>query len=325
MSQKKIAEAILSLHPHKAADVLRRLDERTLIAVGEAILKHEETSRLVKKEYATTAALKREIEPHNSSLEVVKALYRVAFGIERSQELVKKILRRKIQRKLDFLKVYKNDEILRVIQNESPFVISIVLSAMNSRNAAQVLTMFSQAMRAAVISQIAQQKNPEASIINIIEQTLKKKLHELTAREKFETDTGGVKGLSNILRHMDAEAQHILLNDLRDDALAIELEESLFSWELCFSVPKKHMSEILEKFTLYELAKIVTLCGDNACKAITHGLSMRNATLLEDEIALCKNDPMAKMNAKQLQKRLCNAVQNAAKNHVDLHESIEMY
>ncbi len=318
MSQENIARTILSLHPHKAADVLRRLDEGTLIVVGEAILQHGETHKLTKAAHADTG-LRKETEPYNSSLEIVRALYRVAFGAHKSQELVKQLLRRKMKRKLDFLKAYNDDEILQVIQGESPAVMSIVLSAMDSRSAARVLTLLSSPVRAAVIAYIAKQQSPEVSIVEIIEQTLKKKLHELTARESLEGRVGGMTGLSSILEHMDVGAQNALLADLGDDALASQLEESLFSWQLCFDIPQRRVSEILGAFSLYELARIVVLCGDDAYKGIVHGLSVRNKELLEDEIALCKNDPTAKLNTKELQKRLCNALREAAKEYSDAY------
>lgn len=338
MSQQKIAHTILSLHPKKAAEVLQQMDEQTVLAVGEAVLRHandplSETGELLSATAAAAAAAQKYSASANtnhtenpkeslkenkaaqalrafaretqkpqekpSPLHIVRALYSVAFGAERASELVKLLLRAQVNRRLDFVRVYKEDEILAVIKDESPVVISIVLGAVYPRVAGKVLTMLPAETRAAVVRQMARQSTPDINSIEAVEHTVRRRLHEVTAAEPADTP-GGLAGLSSIVAKLSADAQNALLEQLDDEDLSQRLREKLFSWDLCFSLPKKDVGELMDEFSIRDLAKMCAVYGPEAQKAFAHGLSEHNQMLLEDEVEIAKMDPRLKSDAAEL-------------------------
>ena len=320
---KKIAHTILSLPPLKAGEVLRHMDTQEVLEVGEAVLKYAQAPLLHYLQKATSQQtetisslniLQKRTKEKKSSLEIVKALYRIAFGQKKSQELIKELLRRQVIHKLSFLNVYKDTEILEALENESPLVISMVIGVLKPRNAAKILTLLPKETRASVIQQLSHQSEPDARVVDIVENTLRSKLHTITSKEKS-VSTGGIDGLKNILSHLPLETQNTLLNNLNDTSLSQQMKDKLFSWDICDSIDKRYLEETLSEFTLQELARVSFVFGAEVQNAIEKGLSERNKELLEDEIELCKNNPPSKNQTEEIKNTLRDRIRICANAH----------
>lgn len=353
-SQQKIAETLLSLSPQEAANVLKTLDEHELLSVGESILKNTRRFYTTKKDSRssklTLSDKLPEFPPQHtdtdstdntentqestflkltakdfSELEVVKALYRIAFGSKRSQELIRKLLQINLQQRLSFLNNYSTDQLFIVISKESIQVISLVISVLKPHLAAQLLYLFDSSIKNDIIVRIVNQKTPSEKILRIMEETLKRNLSALAIQDKKKTAPNGENNLVRILEQLNYQTQENILSTLKDNALKERILYRLFSWLDLEALNQREIEQILEQYSNKDLAKLLLIDGVVARNTLQTIISKNKMLLITDELdAINKKfqtQAEAATEAKQIKKQLFKKVRQLLHHQkIDINE-----
>lgn len=290
-SQQKTAHVLLSLSPKDVANVLKPLHEDELLFVGESILKFAKTiNRNNENITPTEQDVGRVPVSDFSELEVVKALYRIAFGQKRAVILVEKLLRKTLEHRLSFLKNYSSKHLFMSLQKESNNVIGLVLGVLSPRISAEIIRLFDTKKRKDIIKTIATQNHPHAIIIETVESILRKKLDELVQVDKNNTSPDGEQNLFLILEKLDSTGQDIILNNLEDKKMRERLEYKLFSWSNLELLSSKEIEQILSEFDNKDLARLILIDGVDASSVLPTIISAGRMKFIEEECDLLKDD-----------------------------------
>ncbi len=294
MSKEKIAQLLLTLPPLKAGEVLRNLDEHSILKSGQAVLddlnnKIPSTSTASPPHATSEKIFIKETETPQPAEKVVKALYTIAFGEKKADTLFKKLIKKQVVDSFDFLNLYNEDILITTFKDESPLILGVILGYMQSKKAAKILSFFKPQKRAHIIMQMAQHKYPNTIALQAIIQTLKHKITEVIKEKEHLESPGGVTRLTEILSQLPIEQQDTLLSHIKDNTLKNNVSKHLISWKMLLSLSSHDIHTIIKKCPIKELAMLVFTDGVVAHQIITKGLSAHNNDILTEEIQLCKN------------------------------------
>lgn len=202
---KKAAIVLLSLGPAASANVLKKLSEEQVAAIGSAMARlgtvapHDVEAVL---EEFKKAAEERTIDI-KGGIEHVRAILTDAFGRDYATRVLDRVEKSLDHEAVDFGSLNKVDpqQLAKFIQEEHPQTIALVLSHLDPSQAAELIRALPADSRADVLIRMAglEQIPPESvrTIAAVIGQKLRN-LGELS-REAY----GGVRAVANLLNRLD--------------------------------------------------------------------------------------------------------------------------
>lgn len=332
-SHQKVAQVMLSLSPKDAANVLRPLDENELLFVGEAIIMHAKESNKKNAQAKDIISTEKDFDraatkegqsflriavDDFSEFDVVKALYKIAFGEKRAIDLVQKLFRRKLVNQLSFLGKYSSRHLFAALHKESTQVISLVLGTLKPRLSAEVIRLFNAEKRKDIIKAIAIQQQPMPAAIKAVENVLREKLNEMVRLDQDKEMLDGEHNLYLILERLSPKNQDEILENIGDAAMRERLEYQLFSWTSLEFVSQKDIEHIFNKFDNKELASLMLVDGVDAEGVLSTMLSESRMRFIEDELSLMKRDLLTQSkemkNAIEIKRRFFSLVKEFADN-----------
>lgn len=258
-----------------------------------------------KEEYSF---LKMVAENH-SSLEIVRALYTVAFGKKRAEELIKKLIRGQLSNDFSFLHHYTEEQIYKVIHKEGPTLVSFVMEMMARSKAAKVLTFLAEQERREVITHMIQRKTPNIEACRTIRDLLRNKLKRLedTASEQ---GGGGMETLVDIVSYLSFSEQQEVINHIEDEDIKKNLERDVFSWNLVKRLSSSQLQQVNQKLDNHELALLLTLKEEQARELVFSGLSKNRIELVKEEEDLLIRSPALLQQAEEVRERFFALAKN---------------
>lgn len=339
-SKAKAAEVLLSMPPQKAAQALKPLEEHEILWAGEAIMGHKNRTQQFQSLQAQQTAqdtLEQELaedthsnindDPNNdtpilmkvsdndeSSLEIVKALYRLAFGKKKSETLIGKLLRKQLANKLSFLYSHTTNHIYQAIAKESPLIISTVLNVLPSTQSAEILQKFDTANQIAIMKCVVAQKHPTETALNIVHDILMRNLNTIAQEDQQTDQPDGETNLINILKHLPLEQQRFMMDGIDDKSMKERMQYQLFSWDMVFLLNKEEAINIMNEYTNQDIAKILLLDGKDAYCTLEKFISKNRLSLIDEELHILTEklpqNPSLVQEAKTIKLQFFQGIQN---------------
>lgn len=285
---QKAAIVLLSLGPTASAEIFKQLPEEEVDALSTAIARLDAVlpgqSEAVLAEFQTLVQTRAAIV--RGGMDPVRLILTEAFGREEANRLVDRVVKSMNPDGIDFSSLRKVDpqQLGKLIQDEHPQTIALVLSHLDPSQAAALLSSLPSeirsdiAMRMAVLEQIA----PESvkTIANVIGQKLRN-LGELS-RETY----GGVRAVADMLNRLEPANCNLLLETLERDnpELFESVRRLMFVFEDLAVLDAQGMKELLAIVD----RKVMTVALKGASEELRNqfmsGMSQRGAAMLKDDI-----------------------------------------
>jgi flagellar motor switch protein FliG len=288
---QKIGALLMTLDKNVAAQVLKSFSEEQFMAIGEAMrdisgmdIPKDEMARIYSDFQRRLQERTGMFRPRGDDVE---AIFHSSFGPDKSEEVLNELNRRKVPASSYFKKLgsFPKEIVARVLSDEHPQTIALVLSHIDSSRSAKVLNELDEEMRLDIITRIATLKSPSndlnLSIAVKLEAKAKKAFQEDSPEEAHER----LRTVADMLNQVDKDTEKSVLGKIseNDEQMAEEIRDLMFTFDDLLLVDKRAMQKILSGINVQVLAMALKGAKEKVEEFIMSNVSSRVKRLILDE------------------------------------------
>lgn len=284
--RQKAAVMLMVLGPQQAGSVVRHLDEDQIEVLSLELARLDkvtpEQREAVIREFYEVAIAQDFIA--EGGVEHARRMLEEAFGNERAEEVVKRVVAAMQVVPFEFLKKADPSQVLSFIQDEHPQTIALILAYMPINNAALIISKLSSELRADVASRIAMMEQTPPEVIRRVEQVLEKKVSSLISQEM--TQAGGPKALVDLLNRVDRSTERLIMDSLTESnpELAETVKNMMFVFEDIVHLEDRAIQAIMKEVDMKELATALKGTPQEVQEKIFKNMSERAVAMLKEDM-----------------------------------------
>lgn len=306
---RKAAQFLLMLDEKQAAEVLSRFSPGEIEGITKEIaglerVDRDEAGRLLEE----LGYDKRRSKTAEGGIEVARSILDKAFGTERGSRIIKRVLPFEGRRPFDFMNDLEPAQILVVLKNEPPAVISVVMSYLTPELSARLVEHLPKESRKEILLRIAHQGKLSPDVVEKMETVFRERIRQQGQVVSQEID--GKNALVDILRHMDLQAEKQIIEVLQaeDETLGREVRENLMSIDVVLRIAREDLQTLLRDFDDRELAVLLKGKSDEIRRCFWDSLSERRIESVRDEMDHA--GPMRRSEVDKLTKEFLDYLMN---------------
>lgn len=217
--------------------------------------------------------------------EYAKDILYKSLGKAEADEVLSKLSRIKLaSQAFSYLDAINPKQLSDFIKDESPQTIAVVLSHMDSHNAAEVLLQLEEDIKVKVTMQMATIKDVSPDVVRTISVVLEKKLESLLSSI---VDVGGVKVVADMLNRLGPKSQDILKNiNGIDTTLATQIKENMFVFEDLLKLESEAIMKILQNVDTVDVAIAMKNATSEDMDHVTGSMSQRAKDRFQEEFEM---------------------------------------
>jgi flagellar motor switch protein FliG len=184
---------------------------------------------------------------------------------------------------LDSLKWVDPKTLSNFLINEHPQTVALILSLLETAQAAEVLAKLPEHMKEDVVKRIAITENIPETAISELEEVLKGQLEMKKGKGRR---VGGVKAVAEILNHSDRSTEQMILEKMEKEnqKLADSIRQLMFVFDDLVQVEDKGIQMILKEVRTEDLSLALKTASNSLKEKIFKNMSQRAAQILKDEM-----------------------------------------
>ncbi len=305
----KASALLLTLGVDASSKVLQYLGEgeieRVLLALSKANMVPQDLRREVVRE-AYELSLEGASTMSNG-IEYSRQLLSRAVGPRRGAEILERISAHQQMSSFEMLRNADPAQVANLLQDELPQTIALVLSYLEAKVAADILTNFDGALQIEVTLRLAVMDRVSPQVVQIVERGLKNKLSGVISEADFRA-TGGVAFLVKMLNQVDRGVQKTIFEALEqtNPKLVEEIRANMFTFDDLTKLDDRTMQRVLRDISKTDLALALKAAPDRLRDLVFRNLSERARDNLREEIEIL--GPQLAKNVYAAQRRLVDAV-----------------
>lgn len=285
---QKAAVLMVTLGDQISAEILKSLDEEEVATIGKEVarltaLTSEEAESTLEEFYTMSMAQDYVLK---GGFEYARKMLINAFGPEAAKKILERLVKALGSEAASFDALQKADpqQLAKFIHSEHPQTIALILSHLNSSQAAGLLFSLPADLRADVSLRMANldQISPEiiSKIAGIIGQKLKA-LGEMS-RESY----GGVRAVSEMFNRLDSGSSKEILDTIeqRDPNLAETIRHLMFVFEDLLLIDQSGIKELLGRIDRKVLTVALKGTSDQLKSHFLQCMSERGAEMLREDM-----------------------------------------
>ncbi|MCB1661229.1 MAG: flagellar motor switch protein FliG [Pseudomonadales bacterium] len=277
---------MMSLGEQHAAQILRLMEPKEVQRIGAAMTQLEN----INKEQVTKVLegfledAQDETGLTTDSDKYIRSMLTQALGSEKANSVIERILMGGDTTGLDTLKWMEPLAVADIIRFEHPQVQAIILSYLDSDQAAGVLALLSEKVRLEIIIRISNLKTVQPSALEELNFIIENQVS--TGKTTKTTSLGGTKTAANILNAIDSSIESVIFEQLTgvDEALSSEIQELMFVFENLANVDDRSIQALLREVSSDELIIALKGADEEVQEKIFSNMSKRAAELLKDDL-----------------------------------------
>lgn len=305
----KAAALLLVLGVERSSSVLQYLGEaeleRVLMAVSDIGQVTVNTRSEVMEEAYTLSMAASNLT--TGGVEYTRQLLSRAVGPRRGAEILDRISASQQLSSFEILKNADSSQVANFLQEEHPQTISLVLSYLDAKLAANIMEHLPGKLQVDVTLRLAQMERVSPSVVDVVERGLKQKLQGVISVAGFR-ETGGVTFLVKMLNQVDRGVQKAIFDSLaeRNPALVEEIRANLFTFDDLVKLDDRSVQRVLRDVNKQDLALALKGVPETLADVILSNLSSRARENLVEEIELL--GPQLAKNVYSSQRRIVDVV-----------------
>jgi flagellar motor switch protein FliG len=282
----KAAVLLLSLGEKEAAEVLRHMNARDVQKLGSAMASmgpvSSEQAKAVIGDFVTELGGQTSLGV--GADEYVRKVLVGALGEDKAGRLIDRILVGSQTKGLDALKWMDARAVADLVRNEHPQIVAIVLAYLEPDQAAGVLQLLPDRVRADVVMRIATLEGIPPNALSELDEIMERQFsgnNNLKA-----SNVGGIKVAANILNFMDSSAEHALIELVRssDPALGERIEDLMFVFDDLAELDDRAMQRLLRDVPGDRLPIALKGADARVREKVTSNISKRAGEMLLEDI-----------------------------------------
>lgn len=285
---RKAAIVTIMLGEQAASEVLRLMSEDEVEAIGREVARIQkitsEDAELVLEEcYQLTVAHDYVIK---GGIEYARKMLISAFGPDQARKMLDRLMKALGEEAATFDALQKADpqQLARFIHSEHPQTIALVLSHLNSSQAAGLLFSLPPELRSDVAMRMASLDQISPDIISKIAAIIGGRLKSLgeVSRESY----GGVKAVAEMFNRLDSNTSREILDNIEqaDGDLVASIRHYMFVFEDLLLVGQDGVKELLARIDRKLLTIALKGTSEQLRDHFTTAMSQRGAEMLREDM-----------------------------------------
>lgn len=283
---ERAAILLMALGEESAAAILRHMGPREVQHVGASManLNNISTSMVSGVINDFVDQIETQTALGVDSDEYIRNVLTDALGEDKAGGIINRILLGRNTRGLDQLKWMDSRAITELIRNEHPQIIAILLSLLESDQAAHVLAGFPERVRADVVMRIATLDSVQPAALqelnDIMEAQFSKNANVKTAQ------IGGIKTVADILNLMETSIETAVLEQIKehDEELGQNIQDRMFVFDNLSEVDDRGIQSLLREISSEQLLLALKGADEVLREKIFRNMSKRAAEMMRDDL-----------------------------------------
>lgn len=310
----RAAVLLMSLGEDNAAGVLKHMGPKEVQRIGTAMASLQSISRqdmnLVLQDFVKTVGEQTSLGV--GSDEYIRKVLNSALGEEKAGGVIDRILKGRSSRGLEALKWMDARAVGDMIRTEHPQIIAIVLSFLDSDQAAEVLALMPESAQSEIVMRIATLDTVQPNALEELDQILEKQFTLNTAHQP--AAMGGVKNAANIMNFLDPAIESRILEQIRkaDAALGGTIQDLMFTFDNFLDLDDRSVQSLLREIPGDRLVIALKGADEAVREKIFRNMSKRAAEMLREDLE--SKGPVRLSDVEAAQKEILGTVRRMADN-----------
>ncbi len=310
----RAAVLLMSLGEDNAAGVLKHMGPKEVQRIGTAMASLQSISRqdmnVVLQDFVKTVGEQTSLGV--GSDEYIRKVLTSALGEEKAGGVIDRILKGRSSKGLEALKWMDARTVGDMIRVEHPQIIAIVLSFLDSDQAAEVLALMPESAQSDIVMRIATLDTVQPSALEELDQILEKQFTLNTAHQP--AAMGGVKNAANIMNFLDPTIESRVIEQIRkaDAALGGSIQDLMFTFDNFLNLDDRAVQSLLREVPGDRLVIALKGADEAVREKIFRNMSKRAAEMLREDLE--SKGPVRLSDVEAAQKEILGTVRRMAEN-----------
>ncbi len=307
----KAASLLLSLGVERSSQVLQLLAEGDLERVMLAIssIGHVPVDvrvGVLREAYELSLAGSTIV---SGGVDYTRQLLARTVGSRRGAEIMERISASKQLPSFDILRKTDPAQLAGLLQDEHPQTIALVLSYLDAKFAADILTNMPSQLQVDITLRLANMDRVSSNVAEVVERGLRHKFSSLINVAGFK-ETGGVSFLVKMLNQVDRDVQKRIFESLNsmNPALSDEIRANMFTFDDIVKLDDRSVQRVIRDINKQDLSLALKGAPDKMREVFFRNLSERARENLKDEIDIL--GPQLAKNVYAAQRRIVDIVRS---------------
>ena len=280
----KAAILMVAMGPNASSRVLKEMSEEEIEVVTKEIaqletipgdmidkIKSEFRHLVMGQQYASVGGI-----------EYARELLENTMGSSKSMDVIKKVQRSMEIRGFNVLKNLDTEQLLNFMQKEHPQTIALVLTQLESSQAASILSSLPPDLRNDVMYRFATIERVSVDMIKEVEKVLESRVEFNVSGNQI----GGVNSAADILNLVGQTVEKSVLSDLsqRDPEMAAEIKNLMFVFEDIQLLDDRSIQRVLKDVDMKELSLALKAGSEEIKEKILSNVSERASAMIQEEM-----------------------------------------
>ena len=282
----KAAVLLLSLGEEHAAGVMKHMGPKEVQQVGAAMATLENISTEMLDEVVSgfIKSIGGQTALGIDSDKYIKNVLTNALGADKAGGVIDRILLGRNSKGLEQLKWMDPRSIADLIRLEHPQIISIVLSYLDSDQAAEALGYLSPRLRPDILMRIATLEGVQPNALQELDEIMEKQLSGNSGVKS--ASMGGIQTAADILNFMEGSVSAELIENVleTDDEVGQKIQDKMFVFDNLIEIDDRGIQALLKEVST-DILMLALRAADNELKEkIFANMSKRAAEMLRDDL-----------------------------------------
>ncbi len=285
---RRVAKFLVLIGIDEAAKILPHLTEEQTEKIIPEIASIRHIDKFEADQILTEFKDLFERSRENGGVETARTILEKAFGSDKADALLNKTLPFKGGKPFDYLKESSPERVSQLLKGESSAVCALVLSYLNPKVSAKVISAMGDEDKKTVIMRLAKLKEMNPEVVRRVDEAMHEKMNRVAADSSTSLDGRNV--LAQILKRMSPEGEESILNTLSDadPDLGADLRDRLFTIDDVIAADDRYIQSVLRKMTDNDIALLIAGKKEEFRKKILSDVSGNRAQMILDEEELRK-------------------------------------
>jgi flagellar motor switch protein FliG len=300
--KQKAAVLLMSLDVDVAAKVFKELDMKEVEQIAVEITNLKDlpgnvVEDVIDEFYQLMTAQNYMVE---GGIEYAQLLLEKSYGLEKAREIIEKIRVLTTVRGFSILKKSDPQQLANFLSKEHPQTIALILSHLPPVQSAEVISEFSEQLRADTVLRIAKLGKVSPSLVTQVEYVVDQ-IAETTLSQNLAA-AGGAQLVANILNKSNNATAKSLLEGIeeKDFGLSIEIKRLMFLFEDIILIDDKGIQRILRDIDKRDLALALKVTDEKVKTKIFKNMSERASATVKEELEFMGPVKLKEVEAAQM-------------------------
>lgn len=310
---EKVAILLLTLGEDATARAFQEMRDHEVQKVAAMMIKHKKIPREISEQVVEEFGERLETGQaiFHTGANYVSKLVTEAVGVDRAAIINKLFEEEEEKVRFGALLNIKPPVIARLIRNEHPQTLALILGHLPSTLSGKVLKELPTAIQGEVVYRLAILEKPDASILDDVEDEINRAVRGATSLSI--NTVGGADVASSILQSTSKDVSARVIEELTaaNEDLATRINDLLFTFEDLTRLDRDAIQGVLREVKTDDLVIALKGASEEVRQVIFNNLSSRAAEMLADDLE--NMPPVRVQDVEEMQKTIVTVVRRLEK------------